>query len=106
MTRHTRTFFISLAALATAAVAVAPVAYTQGPPRAPRYAITNARIVTNAGATIDKGTIVIRDGVIEDVGASVSAPADAMTIDGTGLTVYPGLIDMTNTSVVQLPSTE
>ena len=57
------------------------------------YAITNARIVTVSGATIDRGTIVIRDGLINAVGANVNAPPDARIIDGAGLTVYPGLID-------------
>ena len=60
------------------------------------YAITNARIVTAAPqgpATIERGTIVIRNGVIQAVGASVAAPADARVIDGNGLTIYPGLID-------------
>lgn len=57
------------------------------------YAITNARIVTVSGPTIDRGTIVIRDGLIAAVGADVSAPADARVIDGAGLTVYPGLFD-------------
>src|SRR6266850_2048976 len=62
------------------------------------YAITNARIVTVSGAVIERGTIVIRDGLIEAIGASTVAPADARVIDGTGLTVYPGLID-SNTSL-------
>jgi imidazolonepropionase-like amidohydrolase len=57
------------------------------------YAITNARIVTVSGATIDRGTVVVRDGLIAAVGANVNAPPDARVIDGTGLTVYPGLID-------------
>ncbi|HJP94391.1 MAG TPA: amidohydrolase family protein [Pyrinomonadaceae bacterium] len=57
------------------------------------YAITNARIVPVSGATIDRGTLVIRNGLIEAVGANVTAPPDARIIDGTGLTVYPGLID-------------
>ena len=57
------------------------------------YAITNARIVTVAGPTIEKGTVVIRDGLILSLGTNVTAPADARTIDGAGLTVYPGLID-------------
>jgi hypothetical protein len=39
------------------------------------------------------GTIVFRNGLIVAVGANVSAPSDARVIDGTGLTVYPGLID-------------
>lgn len=62
------------------------------------YAITNARIVPVTGPTIDKGTIVIRDGLIAAIGANVAAPADARVIDGAGLSVYPGLID-TNTSL-------
>jgi imidazolonepropionase-like amidohydrolase len=61
------------------------------------YAIRGARIVTAAGAPIESGTIVIRRGTIEAVGASVAVPADAAVIDGAGLTVYPGLIDLGNT---------
>jgi imidazolonepropionase-like amidohydrolase len=60
------------------------------------YAITNARIVTAVGqgpGTIERGTIVVRNGVIQAVGASVTAPADARVIDANGLTVYPGFID-------------
>ena len=73
----------------------------QMPVRAPRYAITNAKIVTASGPTIEKGTVVMRDGVIEDVGPLVAAPADAVIVDGAGLIVYPGLIDMSNTALVQ-----
>ncbi|MDQ1590546.1 MAG: hypothetical protein QOG71_1173 [Pyrinomonadaceae bacterium] len=57
------------------------------------YAITGARIVTVSGAEIARGTVVIRGGLIAAVGANVAAPSDARIIDGTGLTVYPGLID-------------
>jgi imidazolonepropionase-like amidohydrolase len=69
------------------------------------YAIRGARIVPVAGAVIDKGTVVMRDGVIVDVGAAAAAPADAVVIDGTGLTVYPGLIDMANTAAVEASDT-
>jgi imidazolonepropionase-like amidohydrolase len=57
------------------------------------YAITNARIVTVSGPVIARGTVVIRNGLIAAVGATAAVPADAREIDGTGLTVYPGLID-------------
>src|SRR5262245_38434780 len=57
------------------------------------YAITNARIVPVSGATIEHGTVVVRNGLIAAVGASVTPPSDARVIDGSGLTVYPGLID-------------
>lgn len=68
------------------------------------YAITNARIVTVSGATIDRGTVVIRDGLIAAVGSSVAVPADARVIDGAGLTVYPGLIDANTALGLPLPS--
>jgi imidazolonepropionase-like amidohydrolase len=57
------------------------------------YAITNARIVTVSGPVIERGTIVVRNGLIAAAGANVNAPPDARVIDGAGLTVYPGLID-------------
>src|ERR1044072_6177433 len=57
------------------------------------YAITNARIVTVSGPVIERGTVVIRNGLIAAAGANVTAPSDARVIDGTGMTVYPGLID-------------
>lgn len=57
------------------------------------YAITNARIVTVSGPVVERGTVVIRNGLIAAVGANVSPPSDARIIDGSGLTVYPGLID-------------
>jgi imidazolonepropionase-like amidohydrolase len=56
-------------------------------------AIRNVRIVTAAGPAIPKGTVVIRDGLIEAAGADAVAPADAWIIEGPQLTVYPGLID-------------
>lgn len=60
-------------------------------------AIRNARIVTVSGPVIAKGTVVIRNGLIEAVGENVSPPADAWVVDGEGMTVYPGLIDALST---------
>src|SRR5215216_4121260 len=68
------------------------------------YAITNARIVTVSGPVIERGTVVIRNGLIAAVGANVNAPPDARVVDGTGLTVYPGLIDSyTNLALPEPP---
>src|SRR3989442_3703271 len=57
------------------------------------YAITHAKIFTLAGAAIEDGTVVIRDGKIASVGEAVQVPAGAQVIDGKGLQVYPGLFD-------------
>src|SRR4029450_3575103 len=67
------------------------------------YAITNARLVTATGAPIENGTIVFRDGLIDEVGTGVTPPPSARVYDGKGLTVYPGLIDMGNTKSVNAP---
>lgn len=68
------------------------------------YAITNARIVPGTGATIERGTVVIRNGLIAAVGANVPAPADARIVDGTGLTVYPGFVDAFGTLGIPAPT--
>jgi imidazolonepropionase-like amidohydrolase len=61
---------------------------------APTYAIRNARVVTVSGAELDNATVVISNGRISAVGAAAAAPAGAQEIDGRGLTVYPGMIDL------------
>jgi imidazolonepropionase-like amidohydrolase len=81
-------------ALVSTALAFGLAAARAEAPRA--YAINGARLVTVSGATIQSGTIVIRNGLIEAVGADVKAPSDAVVIEGSGMTVYPGLIDMGN----------
>ena len=65
------------------------------PPPGPQktFALTNARIVPVSGPEIASGTIVISAGRILAVGASVTVPAGAQVIDGTGLRVYPGMMD-------------
>lgn len=57
------------------------------------YVIRNARIVPVTGPVIERGSVVIADGKIAAVGTNVSAPGGAKTIDGTGLSLYPGMID-------------
>jgi len=73
------------------AAAVVPVAARSKPPAS--YAITNATIVPVVGPRVERGTVVIRNGRIEAVGAQVAVPGDATRLDGTGLFVYPGFIN-------------
>lgn len=68
-------------------------AFVVGQPHPTAIAIRNAKIVTVSGPVIAKGTVVVRNGLIESVGENVQAPADALIVDGEGLTVYPGLVD-------------
>ena len=56
-------------------------------------AITNARIHTMAGPVIERGTVVISNGRISAVGATVTVPSGARVIDGAGKVVTPGFLD-------------
>ena len=71
--------------------------------KAGTFAITNARIITVSGAAIENGTIVINGGKITAVGANVDVPAGTERIDGTGLSVFPGMIDAaTNMGLLEI----
>lgn len=60
------------------------------------WALTNARIETVSKGVIEKGTIVIRNGLITAVGPDAAIPADARVVDMSKRTVAPGLIDLTS----------
>lgn len=60
-------------------------------------AIHNARVIPVSGPALARGTVIVRNGLIEAVGADIPVPADAWVIEGDGLTVYPGMIDALST---------
>src|SRR4029450_12235988 len=90
-------------ALSLAAAFLAPGA-TSLPAQSDTWALTNARIQTVAKGVIDKGTILIRKGLIEAVGPTVTIPADARVLDLSGKTVSPGLIDLTSSLGLAAPA--
>jgi len=63
------------------------------PAAAEDIVITNANIMTVTNGTIRNASLVIRDGKILEVGASVNAPAGAQIIDASGKWLTPGIID-------------
>ncbi len=80
--------FVALALIAS--MLPAPTAAQQG---SNVTLIQNGTILTVTKGTIQKGSILIRDGKIAEVGANVKAPAGATVIDATGKFVSPGIID-------------
>jgi imidazolonepropionase-like amidohydrolase len=58
-------------------------------------AYRGARILTAAGAPIDKGVLIVRQGKIVAVGAEANAaiPEGAKVVDLSGKTIIPGLVD-------------
>jgi imidazolonepropionase-like amidohydrolase len=57
------------------------------------YAFTNATIVKDAKTTLQKATLVIKNGKIESVGTAI-VPKDAVVIDCGGKYIYPSFIDL------------
>src|SRR3954468_12786712 len=55
--------------------------------------IRNVNLLTAAGPLIRNGAILMQNGKIVAVGATVDAPSDALVIDGGGKYVTPGIID-------------
>ena len=50
-------------------------------------------IDTDSGRVLDPQTILVRDGVIAEIGPAIEAPSGARIVDLSGYTVLPGLID-------------
>ena len=59
----------------------------------PPVFIRNATVMTAAGPELTNSSILLRDGKIVAVGSDITAPSDAVVIDGSGKFVTPGLID-------------
>ncbi|MFV3129120.1 amidohydrolase [Niveispirillum sp. KHB5.9] len=57
-------------------------------------ALTGATVLTGTGQRIENGTVILRDGKIEAVGAGLPVPAGATIVDATGRWITPGVIDM------------
>lgn len=60
-------------------------------------AITGGTVYPVSGPKIENGTVLMRDGKIVAVGASVSVPDDAQRIDARGKWVTPGFINSATT---------
>ena len=56
-------------------------------------AITNGKIYTMTGKVFDKGTLLIKEGKILEVGQEIAIPQDAKVVDAGGKYVFPGFID-------------
>jgi N-acetylglucosamine-6-phosphate deacetylase len=98
-----------LALLAMLATATNLNAQSTQPPEGLRnsdpdcVALVGARLVLGPDRVLDKGTLVIRQGVIIAAGHDSSVPADARVIDAAGRTIYPGFIDAYGE--IDIPST-
>lgn len=83
------------------AVSCIPFPAFAAPPEV--FALTGGTVHPVASAPIQGGVVILRQGLIEAVGAGLPVPPDATTIDVRGLHVYPGLFDAQ--TAIGLPST-
>jgi len=70
----------------------------ENPPRV--WAFINGSVYVEPDQLLGNSTIIIRDGLIENVGADLTIPSDATILDMSGMTIYPGFID----SWVEIPA--
>ena len=75
---------------ATAALALAPSSHAQ------TYLIRGARVVTVSGPVMPEASVLVRDGKIADIGPNLPAPAGAEVVEARGLSLYPGLFDLSS----------
>lgn len=74
----------------------------------PTYAIVDCKIIPVSSAPVEKGIIIIRDGLIESLGPSerIALPEDAEVIKAEGLCAYPGLINAHTNFFLEAPREE
>jgi imidazolonepropionase-like amidohydrolase len=81
------------AAVALLLLAGAPAAAQVAVGDAGPFVIRGGTVVVGNGQRMENASVVIQDGRILAVGASVQAPAGATEVDARGKFVYPGLMD-------------
>jgi imidazolonepropionase-like amidohydrolase len=83
-----------------------PVALFAAPPADDNaFLLKGATVHTMAGAPIENGSVLVRNGKIIGVGKNLAAPKDVRVIDAKGMHVYPGMIDSgTEVGLVEINS--
>ena len=93
---------LSLLSLAPAQQQPQPAEVEALAPVTGTYAFTNAFITQAPGRKIERGTMVIKDGLIVSVGRNISIPSDAIVIKDDSLFIYAGFIDgLSRTGVIK-----
>ncbi len=55
--------------------------------------LKNATVITVTEGTLENSDVLVRDGIIREVGQDLSAPSGVETVDATGKFLMPGIID-------------
>lgn len=66
------------------------------------YAITNVNVIQGPGRKLDRGTVIIKNGLITAVGIGLALPPEAIVIKADSMYVYAGFIDgLSRTGVIK-----
>lgn len=69
------------------------------------FVLKNANIVQKPGQVIQSGMILVKDGLIQEVGKTVTIPANAQVIDADSMYIYAGFIDGLSNTGIPRPET-
>lgn len=83
--------WLRVAAAATFFVFTSQAELSAEPPHV--YALVGGTVHPVSSPPLPNGTVVVRNGLIEAVGAGIRVPADAVLVDTTGAQVYPALFN-------------
>jgi len=70
------------------------------------YAITNVNIIQAPGRKIDKGTVIVKNGLITGAGKGLAIPPEAIVIKADSMYVYAGFIDGLSHTGITKPKEE
>jgi imidazolonepropionase-like amidohydrolase len=74
-------------------IAIAAASAQSAPPAGDSFMLRGGTVHTISGATIEDGSVLVRNGKIVGVGKNLPAPEGYKVIDVRGQQVYPGMID-------------
>ncbi len=98
MSRQQICSVLAITLLAPAALAAQLGSYNPRPGPQGTFAIRNGHVYPVSGPDIPNGIVVISGGKIAAVGANATVPAGATVIDATGMNVYPGMMETSNST--------
>jgi imidazolonepropionase-like amidohydrolase len=67
------------------------------------HAFVHCNIVQAPGVVVEDGIMVIRDGIVENVGKNISIPSGSTIHDLKGYWIFPGFIDAYATGLLEKP---
>ena len=80
------------------AVLCALVSLASAAPAQDKLVVKAGRVITQAGAELENGVILIENGLIKAVGTDVEVPWDATVIDEPDMVAFPGFVEAHSTS--------